>query len=440
MHRPPRTRANFGFGTLDSARMPSAPRPVVANAAGEITDVAGLRAAARAGDDVFPIDPAELVPLPAASRLMFLPGRTPLAFEKSAAGPEALDGALAVAAFLPPGWTAFSLSAFRREAGAPLLPLYAYTAVCWHRGRFCVPARRVDDDPKHDPESFSPAEIEERVAELRARLPNNRLVAHLGARCALEWSCPNAQNLFLQRWEAPIAISRACNAACIACISEQPGDTVPSPQQRLEFLPSLDEILELALPHLERAPRAMISFGQGCEGEPLLQAELIASSIRAIRARTTRGTLHLNTNGSRPDAVAQLAAAGLDSIRVSLNSARPEAYTPYYRPRTYAFADVVETLRVARAKRLFTSLNYLSFPGVTDRVDEAEALERLVRETGVRMIQWRNLNVDPDWYADVLGRESRSALLGMPALLARVRASFPELRFGYFNPPAEEWR
>jgi len=420
--------------------MPASPRPVVANAAGEITDVAGLRAAARAGEDVFPIDPAELVPLPDSSRLMFLPGRTPLAFEKGAASAEALDGALAVAAFLPPGWTGFSLSAFRRAPDAPLLPLFAYTAVCWHRGRFCVPARRIDDDPKHDPASFSPAEIEKRVRELRARLPDNRLVAHLGTRCALEWGCPNAQNLFLQRWEAPIAVARACNAACIACISEQPGDTVPSPQQRLAFTPSVEEILELALPHLEHAPRAMISFGQGCEGEPLLQAELIERAIREIRARTSRGTLHLNTNGSRPDAVARLADAGLDSIRVSTNSARPAAYTPYYRPRTYAFADVVETLRVSRQKRLFTSLNYLSFPGVTDREDEAEALERIVRETGVRMIQWRNLNVDPDWYTDVVGRDARSPRLGMPALLERLRSRLPLLRFGYFNPPAEEWR
>lgn len=420
--------------------MPPAPRPVVANAAGEITDVAGLRAAARAGDEVFPLEAVDLVPLPDASRLMFLPGRTPLAYEKGSIAPEALDGALAVAAFLPPGWTAFSLTAFRREADAPLLPLYAYTAVCWHRGRFCVPARRVDDDPKHDPESFSTAEIEQRVAELRARLPHNRLIAHHGTRCALEWGCPNAQNLFLQRWEAPIAVSRACNAVCLACISEQPDDTIPSPQTRIEFLPSVEEILELALPHLESGPRAMISFGQGCEGEPLLQAELIERAIRAIRAATKSGTLHLNTNGSRPDAVEKLADAGLDSIRVSLNSARVEAYTPYYRPRTYAFADVAVTLRVAHEKGLWSSLNYLSFPGVTDRVDEAEALERLVRETGVRMIQWRNLNVDPDWYAEALGRDSRSPRLGMPVLLERIRAAFPELRFGYFNPPAEDWR
>ena len=420
--------------------MPAVPRPVVANLAGEIHEVDGLRAAARAGEDVFPIDPAELVPLPEESRLMFLPGRTPLAFAPRARAPEALDGALAVAACLPPGWTGFSLSAYRREGGAPLLPLYAYTAVCWHRGRFCVPARRVDDDTKHDPQAFSLAEVARLVEERCARQPANRLLAHHGRRCALEWGCPNAQNLFLGRFEAPIALSRACNAACVACISEQPADTVPSPQVRLEFLPTLDEILEIALPHLESAPRAMISFGQGCEGEPLLQAELIEQALRAIRARTSRGTLHLNTNGSRPDALARLADAGLDSVRVSLNSARAQVYTAYYRPRTYRFHDVVESLRVAGKRQLFASLNYLTFPGVSDRVDEAQALAELLDGAGARMIQWRNLNVDPDWYLETLGAQPESPRLGIPALLERVRADFPDVRFGYFNPPAEDWR
>jgi hypothetical protein len=380
------------------------------------------------------------VPLPEASRLLFLPGRTPLAFAPRARAPEALDGALAVAAFLPPGWTGFSLAAYRREPDAPLLPLYAYTAVCWHRGRFCVPARRVDDDPKHDPEAFSREEIAARVEAACARHPHNRLLAHHGRRCALEWGCPNAQNLFLGRFEAPVAVSRACNAACLACISEQPPDTVPSPQVRLDFLPTLDEILELALPHLESAPRAMISFGQGCEGEPLLQAELIERALRAIRARTARGTLHLNTNGSRPEALARLADAGLDSVRVSLNSAREAVYAPYYRPRTYAFADVVESLRVAGKRQLFASLNYLVFPGVSDRVDEAQALVELLAGTGARMVQWRNLNVDPDWYVETLGAQPASPRLGVPGLLARVRAERPDVRFGYFNPPAEDWR
>jgi pyruvate-formate lyase-activating enzyme len=414
------------------------PRPLVANAAGEIVDLPGLRAAARAGDELFPLETADLVPLPEASELLFLPGRTPVAFAGAARKP--VSDALAVAAFLPPGWTGLALAAYRRESDAPLLPLYAYTAACWYRGRICVPARRVDDDEKHDPASFSREQVRRRVTAMCKRLPENRLIRHHGERCALEWGCPNAQNLFLGRWEAPIALARSCNAACLACISEQPADTVPSPQTRLEFKPTLDEILEIAVPHLERAPRAMISFGQGCEGEPLLEAERIEEAIRAIRARTARGTLHLNTNGSRPDAVARLADAGLDSIRVSTNGAREETYTPYYRPRTYRFADVVETLHVARRRGLFTSLNLLSFPGVTDRVDEAESLGDLARDSGLRMIQWRCLNVDPDWYMALFSGGRRAPLLGMTTLFARLREALPELRFGYFNPPAEDWR
>ena len=416
----------------------AAPRPLVANPAGEIVDLPGLRAAARAGDEVFPIEPADLVPLPESSELLFLPARAPLAFADRDA--TEVDGALAVAAFLPPGWTSLALAAYRRAPDAVLLPLYAYTAVCWHRGRFCVPARRVDDDEKHDPARFSRKRVAKRVAALCKRFPENRLLRHHGERCALEWGCPNAQNLFLGRFEAPIALARSCNAACLGCISEQPRDTVPSPQTRLDFKPTLDEILEIAVPHLERAPRAMISFGQGCEGEPLLEAERIEEAIRAIRARTARGTLHLNTNGSRPASVARLAEAGLDSIRVSLNGALEATYTPYYRPRTYAFSDVVETLRVARARGLFTSLNLLSFPGVTDRIDEAESLAELARSVGLRMIQWRCLNVDPDWYMALYAGQPHAECLGMPALFARLRETLPELRLGYFNPPAEEWR
>jgi pyruvate-formate lyase-activating enzyme len=412
------------------------PRPLVATSAGEIVDLPGLRAAARAGDDVFPVDTDDLVPLPESSELLFLPGRRPLAWADGAA--KSLDDSLAVAAFLPPGWTGLALSAYRREAGAPLLPLYAYTAACWHRGRICVAARRVDDDEKHDPATFSRGQVRRRVTAARKRFPENRLIRHHGERCALEWGCPNAQNLFLGRFEAPIALARSCNAACLGCISEQPPETVPSPQTRLDFKPTLDEILEIAIPHLERAPRAMVSFGQGCEGEPLLEAERIEEAIRAIRARTSRGALHLNTNGSKPEAVARLAAAGLDSIRVSLNGAREETYEPYYRPRTYRFADVIESLRVARTGGLFTSVNLLSFPGVTDRMDEAESLEELARQVGLCMIQWRCLNVDPDWYMALYADRPGSPRLGMRALLGRLRSALPNLRFGYFNPPREE--
>jgi hypothetical protein len=420
--------------------MSSLPRPLAADDDGNIFDLPGVALARLGPAEWAPLDPGLLVPLPEASRLHALPGRSPLALGKPGSnGPRQLEGR-AVAAFLPPGWLSLAHAAWQTEPGAPELPLFAYTALCWYRGRFHAAARRIDPDPKHDPERVPQERLARQVRAWQRRFPENRLVRHHGRECALRYGCPNAQNLFLGRDEAPIAVARACNAVCVGCISEQPPGGVPSSQERIEFLPRLDEILEIALPHLERAPRAMLSFGQGCEGEPLLQAGLIEEALRAIRARTARGTLHLNTNGSRPDALRRLAAAGLDSVRISTNSARPGPYTAYYRPRTYAFADVAESVHAARAAGLFTSLNYLCFAGETDREDEREALVALARSSGLAMIQWRNLNIDPDRYVGLLAdHEPASPRAGMLGLLDELRERLPDVRFGCFNPPRESW-
>ena len=85
----------------------------------------------------------------------------------------------------------------------------------------------------------------------------------------------------------------------------------------------------------------MVSFGQGCEGEPLMQAPVIEEAVRAMRRATGRGTINLNTNASRPATVARLFDAGLDSMRVSINSLREACYDAYFRPRGYTFADVM---------------------------------------------------------------------------------------------------
>ncbi len=413
------------------------PTPVFANARGEILDMPEFRAAGRSGRRIASLDPAELIPLPQGSELYFLPGRKPVGFRGASGTPAALEEGTAVASFLPSGYSVFALAAYERSSGAPQLPLYTYSAVCWYRGAFHVPAARVEDDVKHDPESFAGEDLGSLVAELRARLPENRLIEHLGSNCALTYGCANAKNLFHGRWECPIPLAPACNARCVGCISAQPDSPVPSPQERLAFVPSVEEALEIAVPHLESAPRAMVSFGQGCEGEPLLQGELMLEIVRKIRERTPRGTLHLNTNASRPAVVARLAEAGLDSIRVSTNSARPEPYARYYRPVSYGFADIVESLRVARRYGLFTSINYLSFPGFTDTEAEYEALSALVRETALDMIQWRNLNIDPEVYVDTIGLSAAEPAIGMKRLLARVREDFPRLRQGYVNPPRE---
>ncbi|MBU1741492.1 MAG: radical SAM protein [Proteobacteria bacterium] len=341
----------------------------------------------------------------------------------------------AVAAFVAPAHTVGLLAAYRRLAGAPVLPLFAYAAVGFRDGRFYVAAARVDPDQRQDPAGFDPELIIARARDKAGRHPDNRLWEHLISNCALTYGCPAAKNLVLGRDEAPLPTARTCNAACLGCLSLQPEDSpVCVTQPRLTFTPTPEEVAEVAASHLSVASRAVVSFGQGCEGEPLLGAELLEESIRLIRRQTSRGTINLNTNGSRPEVVARLARVGLDSIRVSVNSLDPGTYAAYYRPRGYSLEEVLESVRVMKRGGKFAALNLLHLPGVTDTPGEVERLGRFAAETDLDLIQLRNLNLDPDYYFQAVGPPPQEEPLGLATMMARLEKLAPNLGFGYFNP------
>jgi len=171
----------------------------------------------------------------------------------------------------------------------------------------------------------------------------------------------------------------------------------------------------------------------------MMQADLITEAIREIRKRSGQGTININTNASKPDAVSRMVDAGLDSIRISLNSAQPDLYERYYRPHKYGLDEVAESGRVVARSGGLVTLNYFIFPGLTDTEAELAALERFVERSGARLIQMRNLNIDPDMYLDALGFDGKRGGFGLDTWMQRVRDRFPHLRFGYFNPPKESW-
>ncbi len=129
--------------------------------------------------------------------------------------------------------------------------------------------------------------------------------------------------------------------------------------------------------------------------------------------------------------------AGLDSIRVSLNSARADVYTKYYQPNNYKFEDIVESLKVVRRYGGWSSINYFVFPGMTDSIAEYEALRELISSTGLSMIQWRNFNIDPDWYLGKMDIGDTGECMGIKQMMDLIHEEFPEVKFGYFNPPKE---
>jgi MoaA/NifB/PqqE/SkfB family radical SAM enzyme len=243
----------------------------------------------------------------------------------------------------------------------------------------------------------------------------------------LVYGCPAALNLFQGREEAPLPTSPACNARCAGCISFQEGCEPPSPQQRISFVPTAHEIAEVALTHISRVDDPVVSFGQGCEGEPLMVHEVLLDAVRLIRKKTDRGTINLNTNASMPEKVAELADAGLDSMRISMNSARPATYRAYFRP-TYDFGRLAESAFEMKKRGRFVSINLFVFPGVTDAPKEAQALKDYVAANRIDMVQWRNLNMDPDAYLDILKQPFPSGI-GVKRLIEEI-----PVRRGYFNP------
>lgn len=420
---------------------------VVANDKGEIFDLHGYAAAGMAGPSLIPLTLDDTIPMPFGGELMMMPDRKSVLYNIGNHRFEILDKnpytpgepIFPVAAFNSPGFVISYVCAYREKKAAGYLPLFSYGAVGWHKGKFRSAAIRVDRERRQDLRWMKPEDVVAGIADIQKKMPDNRLETHL-EKCAMEYGCPASKNFFLGRYEAPLPTSPRCNARCSGCLSLQKNSEIPHSQARIDFTPSPAEIAEVALFHIRRVRRSVVSFGQGCEGDPLLAADVIAPAINKIRSATGRGTINMNTNGSKPQILKKLFEAGLDSIRISLNSARKDSYNAYFRPNRYSFSDVIKSIETALQMGKFVSINYLNSPGFTDTPKELEAVTELLKQHPVNMIQWRNLNFDPMRYWNMMSAVAdHGTPLGMQHVLDQIKESFPSLKYGYFNPPKEKF-
>ncbi|MGL4347382.1 MAG: radical SAM protein [Chitinophagaceae bacterium] len=405
---------------------------------GHIFEDRSLYAMGRSGYDALSIPLESWIPLPEGGCLYELPERIPLGMNYISQNIEFCQKGWAVAAFIPPAYTGLFLSAYAKKNNALDLPLFCYTAVGWYEGKFYIAAICTEQDIRQECKGFDNALIHSNIDLLYKQFPHNRLVKHLGEKCTKDYECPAAKNYFMNRWECPIPTSSACNANCVGCISFQPEETnIVSTQNRLQFKPTVEEIVEYTVAHLNTAPFPIVSFGQGCEGEPLLMGNVLESSILEIRKHTNKGCIHINTNASKPDVIEKLCKAGLNSIRISLNSAQSYLYHKYYKPNNYSFENVLESISIAQKYDLWISLNYFIFPGITDTEKEYNALVEMVKKYHINLIQCRNLNIDPDWYLSEIDYDADEPLFGIKNILESLQEDCPWVKLGYFNPSIE---
>lgn len=411
---------------------------------GKIFDLPFLKPAGMKANRFFKLGREDFVELPYGSELFMVPDRIPIGYDDENNEFISLhenpfknkkEPCYPVSAFVSPGYTATYNSAFvEKNKNTRHLPLFAYSAVCFDNGKFYAACVRVDRELRQDLRYMDFKLIGENVKRFRKLFPDNRLMRHLES-CALVYGCPAGRNFFLQRYEAPLPTSPTCNSNCLGCISYQPQKKCPATQPRIKFVPTPEEIAETALWHIKNVNDPVVSFGQGCEGEPLMAAQAIEKAVKIIRSRTKKGIINLNTNASRPEMVASIFDAGLDSIRVSMNSVRGKYYTEYYRPRGYNFNDVLESIKTANRMKKFVSINYLTMPGFTDSYGEYKAFVKFLKSYTVDMIQWRNLNYDPVKYFKELNiKIDGGKMLGIKNIIDELKHKFPRIMMGYFNP------
>ncbi|MEQ8167984.1 MAG: radical SAM protein [Candidatus Eremiobacterota bacterium] len=408
---------------------------------GQVYDNPDIEALAFDGLSFREASNTEMIPLPYGSSLSLMPERFPLGkyrgkmkcFRTMSGFKE---GIFSVSVLLPNGYTRLLLPAYKEQKHVSPLPLFAYSFTGFKDNGFYVAAHETEKLKQWDPSQYSTHDLKKKVKKRLQKEPANRLLKHL-SHCALYYQCYNAQNIFYERWEGGIPISSVCNAQCCGCISFQKEESsgFPSPQNRIVFTPSIEEIVSTGVNHLNRAEKPLLSFGQGCEGEPTLRGDLLVNSIKEIRRRTDRGTIHLNTNGSNPHVIRKAIEAGLDSIRIGLNSAKEDNYTAYFKPQTYSFKDVMTSIEMG--EKIFLSINLLVIPGFTDREEECHALFNLLEKYPVRMVQLRNLNIDPSLYFHVIS-PPESTVTGMLNFIKLLKKSFPNLKVGSVNPVTSE--
>ncbi len=220
------------------------------------------------------------------------------------------------------------------------LPLWSYTAVGWDEEteRFVVAATRVDANENWTPGITTTGSSIRWSGSWLKDLPDNRLLTQL-ARCAVDYHCFAAKNLFFRRWEAPLPTSPACNSRCLGCISLQPSDCCPSNHERINFVPTPEEIVETgAAPSPGGARNPSSPTARGARGTRSSRRTPLPRQRPDEESSFTRATVNFNSNGSFPDRIRMLCDAGMDSMRFSMNSVREEQYNMYYRPVGYTFS------------------------------------------------------------------------------------------------------
>ena len=221
-----------------------------------------------------------------------------------------------------------------------------------------------------------------------------------------------------------VSLTDRCNLRCTYCMPADGLDWLPGP----ELLSDAELVRLLTIAVTELGVTNIRLTG----GEPLLRRG-ITDIVAATAELRPRPRISMTTNGlGLARKAAELAAAGLDRVNVSLDTLRPERFAAI--TRRDRLADVLAGLAAARAAGLTpVKVNAVLLRGIND--DEAVDLVRYCVREGyhLRFIEQMPLDPQHGW--------SRATLITADEILGMLHKEFDltpsETPRG--SAPAERW-
>jgi cyclic pyranopterin phosphate synthase len=178
-----------------------------------------------------------------------------------------------------------------------------------------------------------------------------------------------------------VNLTSRCSSACSFCLRESSWEVFGfdlhlAPEEE----PTACEVID-CIRAQEHEPREVCFTGLG---EPTVRFDEVLEIVRWLSARGIAS--RLDTNGHAQllhpgrNVVAELAAAGLDRVSVSLNAPDAETYDRLCRPQhAAAFAAVVGFMRESARAGLDTTATMVGVPGL-----QVDAVAALARDLGAR--------------------------------------------------------
>ncbi|TWT67656.1 Cyclic pyranopterin monophosphate synthase [Posidoniimonas polymericola] len=219
-----------------------------------------------------------------------------------------------------------------------------------------------------------------------------------------------------------LSVTDRCNIRCVYCM----------PGEQVLFLPRREV---LTFEELERFVRVSARLGvrqvRLTGGEPLVRSEL-SELVRRLVGIAGIDEVTLTTNGVLLDRhAAELKAAGLDRLNISLDTVRPEAFREL--TRRDLLPEVLRGIEAAQQAG-FSSIriNAIAMRGVTEQ--EIVPLGRFARERALelRFIEYMPLDADASW--------RRDQVLSGDEILAALEAEFGPLSPAPRSDPSQPAR